>query len=336
VRLGRETSNARNDEVFERLSALPGLVAVAGATAVPFIGSPQRLPIVLDGRPDIERHDVLRGIVSERYFETMRMRLLSGRLFTAEDRPADSAAAVVSREFERRFFPAGALNRRFRQVYGENYQLSVHFHVVGVVDDVKRQEFSDDDRPSFYSFDRQTSSSQTYFVVRGAGDVSSLLPSVRRAINEVTPQLVVTSTDPLEARVARSVAEELFRAMLSAAFGLTALALAVVGLYGVVSRRTADRRREFGVRVALGARPADVGGLVLRDAALLIGCGLAIGLPAAYAAAQVTRSLLFGVSSSSPSVYALTAGVLGIVAVVAAYLPARRASLADPVSALRG
>jgi ABC-type antimicrobial peptide transport system permease subunit len=266
----------------------------------------------------------------------MRIRLLNGRLFTGADRPADSAAAVVSREFERRFFPAGALNHRFRQVYGANYELSAYFHVVGVVDDVKRQEFSDDDRPSFYSFDRQISgSSQTYFVVRASGDVSSLLPAVRRAINDVSPQLVVTSMNPLEVRVARSVAEERFRAMLSAAFGLTALALAAVGLYGVVSRRTADRRREFGVRMALGARPADVGGLVIRDAALLIACGLAIGLPAAYAAAQVTRSLLFGVSSSSPYVFALTAALLGLVAVAASFLPARRASLADPVSALR-
>ena len=139
----------------------------------------------------------------------------------------------------------------------------------------------------------------------------------------------------MEERVARSVAEERFRAMLSAAFGLTALTLAAVGLYGVIVRRTADRRREFGVRVALGARPADVGGLVLRDAALLLASGLALGLPAAYATAQVTRTLLFGVSATSPYVFALTAGTLAVVAVAASFLPARRASLADPVAALR-
>jgi putative ABC transport system permease protein len=116
---------------------------------------------------------------------------------------------------------------------------------------------------------------------------------------------------------------------------VTALVLAVVGLYGVISRRSADRRREFGVRVALGARPADVGGLVIRDAALLIASGLAIGLPAAYATAQVTESLLFGISASSPYVFALTLGVLAVVALIASLLPARRASIADPVAALR-
>jgi predicted permease len=335
--LARETSNARDDEVFEGISALPGVIAAAGASAAPFIAPQQRLPIVLEGRPAMERHDVWRQTVSERYFDVMRIRLLNGRLFDPSDRPGDSAAAVVSREFERRFFPGGAVGQRFRQVYGANHQLSAHFHVVGVVEDAKRQEFSDDDRPSFYSFDRQMSgTTATYFVVRAAVDAGALLPAVRNAIRDVTPQLVVTSTTLLEDRVARSVAEERFRAMLSAAFGLTALLLAAVGLYGVISRRTADRRREFGVRVALGARPTDVGGLVLRDAALLIASGLALGLPAAYAAAQVTRSLLYGVSASSPVVFGVTAATLALVAVAASFLPARQASRADPVAALRG
>ena len=335
--LEREVSNARDDQVFERISALPGVSAVAVANAVPFVSSPGRTPIVLDGRPDVERHDVLRQTVSRRYFELMRIRLLSGRVFAATDLPGDSGAVVVSREFERRFFPDGAVTRRFRVVYGANYELSSHFHVIGVVDDVKRTEFSEEERPLFYSFDRQGPlGSRTHVVLRTSTEVSALLPAVRDAIKAVSPQLVVTSTALMEERVARSVAEERFRAMLSAAFGLTALTLAAVGLYGVIVRRTADRRREFGVRVALGARPADVGGLVLRDAAILLGCGLLLGLPAAYATAQLTRSLIFGISTTSPYVFALTAAVLAVVAVAASFLPARRASLADPVTALRG
>jgi predicted permease len=336
-RLARETSNARDDQVFARVAALPGVSAVSAASAMPFITPQSRGSIVLEGRPGSERHDVLSQVVSERYFDVMRIRLLSGRFFSiAVDHPADSAAAVVSAEFERRFFPAGAVNRRFRRVYGADYELSSHFHIVGVVDDVKRQEFSDDERPSFYSFDRQGSGvSQTHFVIRASGDVRAVLPSVRSAINAVTPQLVVTSTVLMEERVARSVAEERFRAILSAAFGVTALLLAAVGLYGVIARRTAERRREFGIRVALGARPAQVGGLVLRDATVLIACGFAVGVPAAYATAQVTRSLLFGISASSPLVFALTATTLALVAAAASLLPARRASYADPVSALR-
>ena len=336
-RLGREAANIRDDQVFERVGAVPGVLEIAGASAVPFFTTPFRGSIVLDGRPAAERHDVLRQTVSERYFTLMRMRLLSGRLFNVSDRPGASDAAVVSGTFERQFFPAGAVNQRFRVVYGANYELSVPFHVIGVVDDVKRQEFSDDERPTFYSFDRQADGggSQAHYIVRGARDVASTLPAVRDAIRRVSPQLVVTSTALMEERVARSVAEERFRATLSAGFGLTALVLAAVGLYGVIVRRTADRRREFGVRMALGARPADVGGLVLKDAAILLACGLALGLPAAYATAQLTRSLLFGISATSPSVFVLTAATLAVVAVAASFLPARRASLSDPVAALR-
>jgi ABC-type antimicrobial peptide transport system permease subunit len=336
-RLGREAANARDEQVFERVAAVPGVIEIASAHAVPFFTPPVRSSIVLDGRPGVERHDVLVQTVSERYFSLMQIRLVSGRLFNASDRPGASDAAVVTPAFERQFFPGGAVNQRFRLVYGAKFALSVPFHVIGVVGDVKRQEFSDDDRPSFYTFDRQADggAAQTHYIIRGSPDVASLLPAVRQAITEVSPQLVVTSTALMEERVARSVAEERFRAMLSGAFGLTALTLAAVGLYGVIVRRTTDRRREFGVRVALGARPADVGGLVLRDAAILMACGFALGLPGAYATAQVTQSLLFGVSASSPYVFALTAATLALVAGVASFLPARRASLADPVAALR-
>jgi putative ABC transport system permease protein len=165
--------------------------------------------------------------------------------------------------------------------------------------------------------------------------VADDLPAAREAIREVDPQIVVTATHLMEDRVTRSVAEERFRALLSAAFGLTALVLAAVGLYGVIARRTADRRREFGVRMPLGARPADVGGLVLRDAALLVAGGLLIGLPGAYATAQVTTSLLYGITPSSPWLFVVAAAVLAAVAAAASFLPARRASLADPVTALR-
>jgi hypothetical protein len=130
----------------------------------------------------------------------------------------------------------------------------------------------------------------------------------------------------LKERVDRSAVDEAFRATLSAVFGAAALILAAIGLYGLVTRRAADRRREFGVRVALGARPGDVRRLVVKDAVSVIALGLVVGLPAAYLAAQVTTSLLFGVTPSSPHVFAATAGTLATVALIATLLPARRAS----------
>jgi ABC-type antimicrobial peptide transport system permease subunit len=210
------------------------------------------------------------------------------------------------------------------------------YRIVGVVASVKRQDLTDDDRPAFYTNCRQGAENPDHFVVRTAGDPASMLPTLRRAINEVSPQIVVTSMSTLDSRIELSVVEERFRATLSAIFGAAALVLASVGLYGLVARRVADRRREFGVRVALGARPGDLRRLVLGDALVIVTLGLAIGLPSAFATAQVTRSLLFGVSATAPHVFATAVGLLAVVVMVATMLPVRRAGTADPVAALRG
>jgi ABC-type antimicrobial peptide transport system permease subunit len=138
-----------------------------------------------------------------------------------------------------------------------------------------------------------------------------------------------------EIAVARSVADERFRALLSICFGGAALALAAVGLYGLAARRAAARRREFGVRVALGARPANVRALVLRDALVVVGAGLLIGLPAAFAASQVTSTFLFGVTPTAAHTFLLTSAVLAVAALTATLFPARRASRQDPILALK-
>jgi predicted lysophospholipase L1 biosynthesis ABC-type transport system permease subunit len=241
---------------------------------------------------------------------------------------------VVSAEFERRFFPDGAVGRGFKVVYGENYRLFIPYRITGVVADVKRQDPTDEDRPAHYTYASQ-SGAPNHFLVRTSGDPAVLLPAVRKVINDVSPQIVVNAMATMEARVGQAVVEERFRATLAGIFGAAALGLAAVGLYGLASRRAADRRREFGVRVALGARPRDVRRLVLRDAVLILAVGLAIGLPSAVATAQIASSLLFGVTATSPHVFAGTCLVLTLVVMAATILPARRAGRVDPVVALR-
>jgi ABC-type antimicrobial peptide transport system permease subunit len=332
-RLMTQASVARNSPVLEKLRAIPGAAQVSTASSVPFVTNPVRQTIVLIGRPDTERIEVLDSRVGDGYFATMGIRLLSGRDFD----PADAGGinvAIVSSEFERRLLPDGATGRRFKVVYGERYELSTEYQVVGVVASVKRQDPTDDDRPLFYGYHRQ-GGLQSQFLVRTTGNPSTVLPAMRRAINEVSPQIVVTSTSTLASRVERAVVEERFRATLSAIFGAAALVLATVGLYGLAARRVADRQREFGVRVALGARPGDVRRLVIRDALLIVLVGLAAGVPAAFAAAQTARTLLFGVTTTSPHIFVLAVAVLGTAVSLATILPARLAGRVDPIQALK-
>jgi ABC-type antimicrobial peptide transport system permease subunit len=326
-------NNGLTDGVLPRLGALPGVTAVAGASGVPFVTSPLRFDVVIGDGTSKDRQDAWRQMVTESYFLALGVPTLEGRTFTASDGPGERVV-VVSREFQRRFYPEGAVGKVFRQVYGGNYELEVKHRIIGVVGDVKRQEYTDDLRPVAYSFDRQFGSI-THFIVRTSGNPGAILPAARAAIADVSKQLVISDTASLEDRVASSIAEERFRATLSIVFGGIALLLAAVGLYGLAARRATERRREFGVRVALGARPADVRRLVFRDAAILTGLGLLVGLPAAWWAAQIAQTMLYGVEPTALRVYAVTAAVLSIVALLATVLPARRAATADPIEVIR-
>jgi len=333
TQLATVVNNGLTDQVTARVAQLPGVIGVGGSSAVPFLTAPVRIDVVPDGAIADQRQDVLYQRITASYFETMGIRVLSGRRFAASD-AVGPRIAIVSREFERRLYPNGAVGQSFDQVYGNAYELSNTYEIVGVVEDVRRQDFADDHRPAMYAFDRQFGGI-SHFIVRTSGDASEILPAVRQAITDVSPQLLITTATTVSERVGVSIAEERFRANLSTAFGTAALILATVGLYGLVARRAADRRHEFGVRVALGAQPGDVGRLVVREAVAVIGLGLLVGLPVSYAAAQLTHSLLFGVTTTSAHVFAGAAGALTVAALTASMLPARRASRADPLGALK-
>jgi predicted permease len=333
IRQAAIVNNDLTDRVLARLSVLPGVTAAAGSSAVPFVIGPLSLQMIAEGSTSEGRHEAWRQIVTADYFKAMGIRTIDGRLFGPSD-AGDEDVIVVSREFARRFYPDGAVGRMVRQVYGENYELSAFYRIIGVVDDVKRGAFTDEMRPTMYGFDRQAGAI-THFLVRTSGDPSAILPAVREAITSVSQRLVITTTATLEDRMARSVADQRFRATLSVLFGTTALALAAVGLYGLAARRAVDRRREFAVRIALGARPSDVRHLVVWDAMWIIGLGVALGVPAAWWAAQVAASMLYGVTATAPHVFSLSAVVLGGVALVATIGPAFRAGHTNPIDVIR-
>jgi ABC-type antimicrobial peptide transport system permease subunit len=198
------------------------------------------------------------------------------------------------------------------------------------VPDVRQRGFDDEESATIY-----LPGAVEHFLVRTTEDSAATLPAAREAVQADESGFVVTSTTWLQDALADTIAAERFRASLSALFGGAALVLAAVGLYGLTSRRVTERRREIGVRVALGAGPSRIRRLVLRDGFLNVALGLALGLPAAFAASQLTAAYLYGVTPTSPRVFAAAALVLGAVALVATLLPARRASRIDPVTVLK-
>jgi putative ABC transport system permease protein len=207
-------------------------------------------------------------------------------------------------------------------------------NVIGVVADTRWRKEDGDTLAAYYILAEGHHSVGTFFI-RGRAAAEMPLVAIRETLRDADPNIVVTATTMMDDLIARSLVEERFRALLSAVFGGAALVLASVGLYGLAARRVADRRRQIAVRMALGARPCDVRSLVVGDALRTIVIGLAIGLPAAYAASQVVQTMLFGVTPTAPRVFLIAAGVLATAALLATLVPARRAAAIDPMVVLK-
>jgi predicted permease len=311
---------------LERLTALPGIVAAAGVGTAPFTGRLDQARIRAYGKPTEENRPAHRQVVTLDYFSTMGMRILRGRNFDMSDRQGASVA-IVSRELERLIFAGNAVGNRL--VHGD-----IGYDIVGVVPNARQRDYSEDDLPAFYVLDRQFGCIN-HFLLRASGDATAVLPMVRQTIREYDPRMVVTSATTMDELLSQSIAEERFRAMLTAVFGGAALLLSAIGIYSLAARRVSERKREIGVRVAIGACPRDVRALVLRDAWVTVALGVLAGIPTAYAASLVTHSLLFGVSPTAPHVFLTALAVLALVATLAMLLPAHRASHLDPTLTLR-
>jgi ABC-type antimicrobial peptide transport system permease subunit len=324
---------ARTSEVLTRLAAVPAVRSVAAAATAPFAGVITDIEIDIEGQTARKRLGARRHLVSESYFATLEIPVASGRVFDGSD-GYGQRAAVVSREFERRYLDGRAIGRRFSRSPQMDAAPPKAYDVIGVVGDTRQRGYADDDVPAFYLLNRQ-SGVAGQFVVRTERDPAPLLPVLRDAIRDLDRRVYVTATHTMSELLARSTAEERFRAVLSAVFGGAALILSAVGMYGLASRRVAERRREIGVRMALGARPSAVRSLVLADAVRIVGVGVVVGLPAALGASILVRHALFGVSPTAWHVLGLAVRVLGVATVTATLIPAFRATRIDPVLVLR-
>jgi putative ABC transport system permease protein len=328
--------------LLARIRALPGVESAASTASPPFGTSYGSNSIEVSGRLG-ESFVAQRQIVSDGFFTTMSMRMLRGREFEIQDAsrkivepalpgnesPDSLGVAIVSQELERRYFGGNATGQRIR--FNRMW-----LDVIGVAPDAKSRQYTDEAAPAFYVYSKQMPYIAVgQFVVRTSGDPTALVAALRDVVTSGDSQLAVTYVDTMRTMMARTVANERYRATLSSAFGGAALLLAAIGLFGLLTRAVNERRREIGVRIAVGAKPGDVVRLVMREGGLLVVGGLVAGVPAALAAAQLIRAQLYGVGPSDPHVFVLVSAVLSIVACTAMMLPAIRASRTDPISTLR-
>jgi predicted permease len=317
--------------VQERVAALPGVTAATVATTVwPNPGGWNWGGLRLEGFAGTEDEvsfDV--NQVGPDYFGTLGIPLVAGR---ALDRRDDTGplVAVINETMARRYWPAGdALGRR---IYRDS---TTAIEVVGIARDGKYRDLREAPQATLFLPFAQVPRPSATLLVRAAGDPLALVPALRAAVTAVDPGVPVFDLRTLETHVGFARARERLAADVVAVFGAVSLGLAALGLYGVLADGVRQRTREIGVRVALGARPADVTGLFLRRATGLVAAGAALGGIGALAATRLVRDLLFGVASADPASFLAAAGALVGAGLLAAFLPARRAARLDPMEALR-
>ena len=334
------------ERLADRLRALPGAAAVGGISQLPLAGVEEKAGVYIEGRPVPEKpEDVLIADSQEivpGYFETMAIPLLRGRLLDAGDAAGKPLVAVIDEVMARTWWPGeDPLGRRFRRATNARRRddpANPWYTVVGIVGTV-RHALGAEPRPEMYRTAAQLlpalASPTMAYVVRTRSDPAAMTAAVRAAVREVDPGQPITKVRTMEQVVADSLTRRRSSLMLLGLFAGLALALSAVGIYGVTSYSVAQRTRELGLRVALGARPWGVLGLVLGEAGALAGLGVLLGAGGALALNRLLSSLLYGVGATDPLTFGLVGVGLLLIALAAAYAPGRRAAAVDPIAALR-
>jgi predicted permease len=322
-------------EILERIQHLPDVESASLSALTPLDGNERGIGISVAGFTQSSERDsrISLNQVSAGFLSTMKIQLVEGRDFRAEDNEAATKVALLNETAAKFYFRGrSALGGLIKRLGQENA-----YQVVGVVKDSRYENLRDPDSRRLYvpmpqAFDGLRNMG---LAVRAVGAGSETLKAVRHEIDAAGSDIFIRKITTLEDQVDQSLSQERLVSTLSMVFGLLALVLAAIGLYGVLSYDTARRTHEIGVRMTLGARATDVVQLVIREAMFLIVIGVALGLVAAFVAANFISSLLFGLSAKDPLTFTIAAMLMLLTAAVAAYLPARRASRVDPMVALR-
>ena len=323
------------DQLLERVEKLPGVESAGAINWLPFGGDGSATSYWIEGRPvPPPTSEFVADVraVDPRYFRTMRIRVKRGEAFDARANTESPKQVVVNEAFVRVQFPtSNPIGEHVLMPWGD----TLRGEIVGVVADTKHAGLDSVTGPMIYWASKQFSSDFMTLVVRTNGDPVRLAPAIAREVHALNPNQPFADPKPLDAYLSQSVAQRRFSMTLLGVFSGLALVLAALGIYGVLAYSVAQRTREIGVRIALGARESTVATMVVREALGVVGVGLVAGVAGAIGLTRVLATLLYDISPTDPLTFGAVTLALGAVAVAASYFPARRAARVDPIVALR-
>ena len=324
-------------DLLARISAIPGLRGATVSKDGLFSGSESADPIAVEGytpKAGDEMHSRM-DHVGPGYFSTLGIPILMGREIEAQDAPGSIRAAVINQTFARRFFPnTNPIGKHVRDTYSGN---PAEMIVVGVAADAKYNDLREKALPRIYAplANPMWENPAAFYEVRTYADPQAVAATLRRVVQEAAPTLPPIKVHTMSWLVDDSLQTDRFIEQLAGVFSLLALLLAAIGLYGLMAYTVSRRTRDIGIRLALGAEPGNVVWQVLRETLVLVLIGIVIGVPVALGSAHFMRSMLFGLGLADPVAILFAATLLALVATLAGFLPARRASQVDPMVALR-
>ena len=327
------------DQILPKLAVLPGVEAAGGAFPMPFSGNDAGSAFSIAGQPPRPAGQELVAshlTITLDYFRAMHTPVLRGRAFDARDTKDSPPVVIINDVLAQRYFPGGnAIGQQIILTHGENDQPPPPKEIVGVVGDSRHESLAIQPLPEFYIPASQDPQRRMDVVIRTATDPAGLQAALRNIVHEFDRDLFVPTLEPLEKHIGVTLAQPRFNMMLLGCFAGVALVLAAIGIYGVIAYSVAQRTKEIGIRMALGAQKIDMLTMILRQGFAVIGIGLLAGLFGAFGVTRLMSRLLYGVSANDISIYAIVTVLLSGAALIATYFPARRAMAVDPMEALR-